>query len=698
MRAIKLLIQNKFPLFAFSICFFLASVFLLLAFFRTPLISSNYYQKSIKQLRAKSESIKHELTQILDEIAEKRMAISHSGIPSERAELFSFMRKMCGNLQTNGIGYFTRSGELILWAGQVIDLQSFFNEDIYNFTERNTSLLVRDKASIYVIQIQKTRRDDYIVFYRRLAFLPQFKAPYLKEYHFISEKMQKNCSIDYWDFREDVSGFEKIFAKHEDEYIGQPRLQDEIQTIFFPLRNEKENIIATVTLSSPSLPSRLSLQKENFMLGFYIVFGISLVFLLVHLIKTSSRSKTKKVGLGGLVILTLIGLRLLFFPLSQLEKIQSLSIFSPASASFISIWNLTKSPADIFLSSFFLFLIMGYLAIFFPRLLNKREYKPALLKSLSSNIFFIFLFLFLMWCFLEFLLRLVFNSSINLLRVSTQLSFFLLHFSIFLLFFILILVCYRGVKFAAAVSHSMRLPLVIFLLEFSFYFLIFKKDQPLLLFFLQAAILVLIITLAYLPRLSHKKKLFSLTFVFSTLLIYTSIHDTHSEKSRALLQNTLKNTIKFQETWSLFLLEQSMQEIEKRDAAIKSLFHNPKPSNLADSLWERTLIAKFNWYSSIEIIKTIESEETVLSLFSLNMPEPYKPDLDLPLTSEWALLHQDIVYLGTEKHLHIAYKDWMEGDSHLGRIVIFLSLDYDMLPFLHSANPYFNLLKTTSFP
>ena len=698
MSSIKRLIQTRFPLFAFSLCLFIASVFLILAFFRTPLISSNYYQKSIKQLRAKSESIKDEFTQIMDEIAEKRIAISHSGIPSERAELFSFMQKICGNPQTKGLAYFTQFGQLVLWVGQVIDLQSFFNEDIYNFTERNTSLLVRDKASVFIIQIQKTNRDDYIVFYRLLAFLPQFKAPYLKEYHFISEKMQKNCSIDYWDFREDVSGFDKIFAKHKDEYIGQPRLQDEIQTIFFPLRNENNNIIATVTLSSPSRPSRLSQHKENFLLGFYIVFGISLIFLLIHLMKTSSQAKSNKIWLGGLIILTLMGLRLLFFPLSQLEKIQSLSIFSPANASFISIWNLTKSPADIFLSSLFLFLILGYLAVFFPRLLNSNATQPSLLKSLLVNILFITLSLFFMWCFSQFLIRSVFNSSINLLRMSTHLSFFLLHFSIFLLFFILILVCYRGIKIAAAVSRGIQIPLAIFMLELGLYFLFFTKDLPLLVFFLQAAILTLIIILAFLPKLTSQKAFLSLTFMLSTLLIYTQIHYTHSEKSRSLLQNTLKNTIEFQETWGIFLLEQSMQEIEKREDAIKSLLRNPKPSDLANTLWERTLIAKFNWYSSIDIFSNTESGLTEVSNFSLNMPEPYKPDLDLPLTPEWDLLHQDVVYLGTEKHLHIAYKDWMEEDIHLGRMVIFLLLDYDMLPFLHSANPYFNLLKTTSFP
>ena len=53
-----------------------------------------------------------------------------------------------------------------------------------------------------------------------LAFIPQFQSSYLKESHFLGRKFLKRCHIDYWSFLEDVSGFEKIFAKHDDEFVG----------------------------------------------------------------------------------------------------------------------------------------------------------------------------------------------------------------------------------------------------------------------------------------------------------------------------------------------------------------------------------------------------------------------------------------------------------------------------------------------
>jgi len=63
----------------------------------------------------------------------------------------------------------------------------------------------------------------------------------------LAPAFRSDYDIDYWDFREDVEGFEKFFARHEDEFIGQPRQKNEIQTLFFPLRNETGRIMAAVT-------------------------------------------------------------------------------------------------------------------------------------------------------------------------------------------------------------------------------------------------------------------------------------------------------------------------------------------------------------------------------------------------------------------------------------------------------------------
>ena len=47
----------------------------------------------------------------------------------------------------------------------------------------------------------------------------------------------------------------------------------------------------------------------------------------------------------------LVGLRLLALPLGHLERVQSLRLFRPDVAGFVSWKGLTQSPADIFLTA-----------------------------------------------------------------------------------------------------------------------------------------------------------------------------------------------------------------------------------------------------------------------------------------------------------------------------------------------------------
>ena len=56
---------------------------------------------------------------------------------------------------------------------------------------------------------------------------------------------------------------------------------NEIRTLYFPLRGPDKRILATVTLSSPSLTERLTAFRENIFFGFYGLLILSLVCLLV---------------------------------------------------------------------------------------------------------------------------------------------------------------------------------------------------------------------------------------------------------------------------------------------------------------------------------------------------------------------------------------------------------------------------------
>ncbi|MFC2158965.1 PAS domain-containing sensor histidine kinase, partial [Acidobacteriota bacterium] len=108
-----------------------------------------------------------------------------------------------------------------------------------------------------------------------------------------------------------------------------------------------------------------------------------------------------------------------------------------------------------------------------------------------------------------------------------------------------------------------------------------------------------------------------------------------------------------------------------------------------------TLLSKFNKYSRMEILSP---EGVVFSEFSLNVPEIFRPHLEFPISQSWTLMDRDLLYLGEEKDFLIAYKDWYASKDHLGRIIVFLMVDYESLPFLYSANPYFEVMRSTSLP
>ncbi|UCC38657.1 MAG: HAMP domain-containing protein [Candidatus Aminicenantes bacterium] len=690
-------IKKKGFLYAFLFGILLSAIFLALSFALPAFTSSNNFSKNLRQLRHQAQAVKNEFESLISEINQKQEQLKSFPFSRNKNEIFDLFKKLNLDTEKEGIAYYNKKGDLILWLGNVIDLITLFpmNKENALNQEYNSSLLIQRKASRYLVSIEKINEDVYIASYCLLAFVPQFKTPYLREYHFLSPKLLKNCNIDYWNFREDVSGFEEIFSRHKDEYIGEPRRRDEIQTIFFPLRNEENRIVATVTLSSPSLSSKLAERKENILLILYITLGISLFFIIIFLVKSPSFYDKRKPLAGMLIILALIGLRFIFLPLSNLEKTQSLAIFSPSSASFLSLWNLTKSPADIFLTSLFLFLITGCLFAYFRNRLKNKKTKSSSISSLALISILILFSILLIFSLQEILFRLVLNSNTNLLHFSFNLSFYLLHLSILLLFSVFLLAALTTMRAVSRFSPNLTLPIVIFSLEFVGYLLFLKQRSFPLLFILQAGVLLLILSLAFFPRVIKRKEVLFSTFFICTLFIYTTLHYSSSLRNRSLIQNSLQNIIKSQEQWGTFLLRQSLEEIDKERELIISFLKDFRPSDLAHSVWQGTLIAKFNWYSSFEILNP---DEAILSRFSLNVPELYRPDFELPQNKDWTLSRQTIPFMGKEKNFLFGYKDWFEEETYLGRTALYLSMDYDMLPFLYSANPYFELIRTTSIP
>jgi signal transduction histidine kinase len=676
---------------------FLSLLFLCLSQIVPLFTAHDYYERGLNQLRDKAKTIKSEFSAIIEDMGETYAQIQDRDLPERKDEIFSLLKNLNIDPESEGVAYYDSEHRLILWLGQVIDLSKITLNDGTRFSleDKKSTFLVQNKASAYLISIKSLEKNQRIVFYRLLAFLPEFKTPYLEEFHFLDARLMKDCSITYQDFREDVSGFERIFLRYEDEYIGQPRLQAQIQTLIFPLRNENNEIIAYVDLRSPSLRSKISSQKEAFLLVFYLLAGAALVCLLILAIK-SQRFRNRRNPIALLLILSILCvLRFLFFPLSALGKIQSLSIFSPSTTSFISLWNLTRSPADIFLTALCLFVFISCMAFVIQKHLGKREKKDSLLVFILLSPFSIVMVLYFVFILQEVLFRLVFHSNLNLLRFSFDPSFMLIHLSIILFFFTALLMSLAGLRLAILYTPKTVFPFVLLIVGFGVYIIFLRSKYPFYLFLVQAFILSLIFLIAHLPRILQKKRLWLTAIMLATLFISASLHYGSSEKEKTLLQNSLQNIIESQVNWGAFLLSQSFPEIDKNEGSILASLNSEEYSDLAYLIWQNTILAKFNWYSSLEIIS---SEDVLQSRFTLNVPEVFRISFNPPKSPEWSIFKQRVHYMGTNKDFLIAYKDYLQDGTFIGRVMIYLSIDYDMLPFLYSANPYFELLRVSSIP
>lgn len=693
----KISFKRKYFLFACIFTTGLALGFLLLSFFFPTLISSNYYQKSLSRLRQQSQAIQEEYTHVLERHKILRESLSDLSFTQEQGQLYDLFRQLDLDQVHEGIGYYNFRGNPIIWLGNIIDFNEVFISENGRilFPLDDSSLIIEDKASVYLVSFVQVNESEMIALFRLLAFLPEIKASYFKDYHFLNQKYLKNCTINYWDFREDLTGFERIFARHNDEYIGQPSLQDEIQTLFFPLRNEEQKIIATVTLSSPSLSSNISSWKENLLLSSYISLGFSLVFILIFLVSAYRMGRNRFFPTGLIIIFILTGLRFLFFPISGLEKIQSLPVFSPVKAAYLSIWNLTKSPGDIFLTAFFLCLILSAVLLYSrnsiitePKYVSQTKFIPLI------SLVFLLSFL-LIYIYQKILFNSVVHSNINLLRFSWDPLFLLLFLSILLFVISISAGIYAALRYCAQIFPQKRLfPFVIFIVFSIIYMLVLYKYIPIVILAAQSAVIFLIYVLAFFPITKRKTTALFGIFLLSSYM-YFSLQHYSGIKNRSIIENSLQHIIKSQEDWGVFLLRQSFLEINKERNSIIPYFETTGSPDFSQYLWGKTLIAKHNWYSSLEILNP---EGEIISRFSLNVPETHQLELELPLSTGWNIFNEKIIYMGNVKNFLIGYRDWFQNEEYAGRIIIYLSIDHDMLPFLYSATPYFELLRETSIP
>lgn len=665
---------------------FLAAVFFLLSLFLPRLLTRNYDAKTLHSLRGKAESIKREFA-ILEWSLQRRLGLLLSSpLPLQTEAIFDRFQRSRIDPDIEGAAYYNAQGELAVWLGNIIDFRP---------VNPGASLVVRSKASIYLIASRRVRNSETILVTRLLAFRPQLRAPYLDEYHFLSPKLQSNCQIDYWDYREDVSGFESFFARHQDEYIGQQRGQGAAQQLFFPLRNDRKEIVATITISSPPLVSVRAEKREQFLFVSLILCIVALILYGAVLAGALLQPAGNKLALGAVLFLVLLLLRLIFFPLSGMEKLRSLPIFSPSQAGFLSLGGLTRSPADIFLTAIFVALVLGGVsaALSDPRISRQRiRGFPAAWLAGGLLIFAPPV----MFCiFHGFLSRLVANSNVHLLHFSGNPSFLLLHSGLSLLLISLLLLALSSFRAAHCVLPSLGKSAIALSLAIIFVGLAFSRGRLFPQFAVQVLLSAVLFFGARKTELPKRGAAYVGGLLLGVLFVYAGIAPESSAHLRSLVRHSLRHTIESQEIWADFLLRQSVVEIEKRRTAIVSFLRNPDQSPLARSLWENTLVARLNWYSTLEVLGP---EGEILSRFSLNIPQLSQPELALEVSRSWTFSRLTVPSLGKDREFILGYKDWFEKDRYLGRLTFFLTLDPEILPFLYSANPYFELLRIRSMP
>jgi signal transduction histidine kinase len=660
-------------------------------------LSRNYDQKSLAFLKGQAQDVRKEFARLLAGLGSKEALFAQAPLPADPEVYFPLFKKSGLDPETEGIALTNGDGNPVVWYGNVLSLIDVIPPESFKALKgQSAAFLIRSKSSVYLVAIKPRGRDgSLLAHFKLLAFIPQFQSSYVLEYEALRRAFRTDFDIDYWDFQQDVSGFEKLFARHSDEFAGQPRQENEIQTLFFPLRNEAGRIIATVTLSSPSLTSKLTGVREDLWLVLLLLLGAGGVLALVFLWTSPGFIKERKALPGMLIVVISIGLRLIALPLGRLERVQLLPVFSPAVAGFRSPGNLTRSPADIFLTSLLIFTLAACLAVYGRPLFQAGREKSGRLVSPSLHVLAGALAASGLIGFLGILRHLVFNSNLSLLRWTLKAPFLVLHLSLLLFLTALLIVLSLAFRLAARTAGNRALSFLFVTVTAGAILLMRGQDRSPLLLLFHLALLSWVFVIASMPELLRRREILILGLLLAALWTAQSLNSLTAVRTHTLLETTLKRAILAQEAWGDFLMEQSFPDIDRNQRSIVSYLKNPSDQNFAHSLWQKSLVAKFNWYSSLELR---DAEGNSLSWFSLNVPKYYIKPPELGRSGTWTIVRQSLSFIGKEKEFLIGYKDWSDESHYLGRLILYVSLDPEMLPFLYSANPYFEVLRTDPMP
>ncbi len=661
-------------------------------------LSRDYDAKSLVSLRRQALRTRQEFSRLLAALETRKTRFAAAGMPAEAADFFPLFHEAGLDPENDGIALSNGDGLIEAWYGNVLSPAAQFERaDLESQKKNGGTFLVRSKASVYLVAFQALGDDGrMLAHFTRLAFIPQVQSSYIREFHALRPALRSDFDIDYWDFRDDVQGFEKFFARHKDEFTGQPRQKNEIQTLFFPLRNERGRIMATVTLASPSLTSRLTATREDLRLVLLLLLFAAAFAALAYFWSSPDFRRGRDVVSGIIGAVLLVGLRLIALPLGQLERVQSLGLFQPSVAGFLSWKGLTQSPADIFLTALAALGLAVCLALCAPRPRAEGEVRPSVLRSALVQIPAAALAAGAILSLHEVVRRVVFNSNLSLLRwdfdvsrLALQLGLFIFLVAVLIVLAVVFRLAFQGVRKNPLSSLAGALGAAAAILV--------GREPSILLMIVSAALIAWLFIVGVAAGYSRRREVWVAGLILSALWLARSVDGLTVERTHRLIETTIAHTIRTQENWGRFLIEESLPGLDRSERQIVAFFkdHPAQDTKFAHDLWAKSPVAKSNWYSSLEVR---DAEGETLSRFSLNVPRFLGGSPDLAFSEDWAIAPYPQTFIGREKDFLVGYKDYTENGVHLGRVVLYVSLDPEMLPFLYSANPYFEVLRTDSLP
>ncbi len=661
------------------------------------LLSRDFDARSLASLRKQAARTRREFAGLLASLAARKDRFAGVPLPASEADFVDLFRASGLDTENEGIALTGQDGSIEAWYGNVLSPENQWDPEALEGHGRDGgTVLVRNKATVYLVALQPIEGGRRLFHFARLAFSPPVRSSYIREYKALRPAPPFELAVDYWDFRDDIQGYEEFFARHGDEFPSQSRQKNEIQTLYFPLRNEGGRIAATVTLASPSLTSRLSAAREDLGLGLLLALLVAAGLALAYVLSWPAFRRGRAPGPAALAAVLLTGMRVLALPLGRLERLQSWPLFQPSQAGFRSWAGLTGSPIDIFLTALAaLGLAALAAAVVIPRTGARAARRPAALEALglvaaaaASGGAALAL--------RELCRRVVFNSNLSILRWDFDLARLALQVGLFLGLVAVLTILAVVFRLTVRERRTRLFAGLAVALAAAGAAVAGRPPATPLLAAIGALLAAGVFAASAMPGLARRREIWAAGLFLAALWLARSVDGLSVLRTRSLLETTVAHTVQSQANWAKFLIEESLPVLDGNESRLIAFLKDPRDGGtLAREIWEGTPVARSNWYSSLEI-RDVEGGLT--SRFSLNVPKFLGGAPDLPPSTGWAIAPVAQAFIGREKDFLVGYKDLAENGTPVGRVLLYVSLDPEMLPFLYSANPYFEVLRTDSLP